>query len=92
MKKSIIIAICSFSAILVITHSDILMPLVSFLMTGLIPGTSLVVPFWAMMALYCLAITVIVTLYIEDFFSFTQTNRATSAHKTRLPKRRFGNI
>ncbi len=92
MKKAVFATISSFVAIVIVTRSDLMLPVLSFLVTGLVPGTNFIVPFWGMMAFYCLLITVIVTFYIEGTILFIKTHRTAQAHKARLPKRRYHTI
>ncbi len=91
MKKTTLIPLTSFIAAIFITRSDLGLSLVGFFMTGTVPGTNFTVPFWAMMALYCLGITVIVTGYIEEIFTFIKTSREDGKKKQHLPRRRYNN-
>ena len=92
MKKAFLTTLYSFIAAILITRSDLVASVIAFLMTGTVPGTSLNIPFWAMMAIYCLCITVILTVYIEDIFAIVKSQRALAAKKRYLPSRRYGNI
>lgn len=95
MKKLLIILgllyIANLSTGGVVTDAILL-----FLLLGVIPGTHVIVPFWIMMASYCLLITVIVTLYVERSLGLVKSPRSSrAASKTRkgtLPRRRFSHI
>ncbi len=88
MKKAIIVIFCAVFILLLGWPSAVL----SLLVTGHIPGTGLTIPFWAMMTGYCLLITLIVTLYVEDAFVFVRESKTSKARKSRMPQRRFGHI
>lgn len=60
------------------------------LIAGQIPGTAYSIPFWAMMAIYCLLITALLTWYIEKLIQIKRANDETK--KARLPRRRFSQI
>ena len=88
MKKLTIIFFGALFVLLLGWPSAIL----SLLVTGHIPGTTLTIPFWAMIVVYCLLITMIITLYVEDALSFALNTKAVKARKSRMPHRRFGQI
>lgn len=88
MKKVTIILLSALFVLLVGWPS----PFLTLLVTGHIPGTSLTIPFWAMMVCYCLLITLIVTLYVEDALLFVRDSKATKTRKSRMPRRRFSHI
>lgn len=92
MKNALLTTLYSFIAAILITRGDFVVSLIGFFMTGTVPGTTLTIPFWAMMAFYCLGITAIVTLYIEDLFTVIKTNQTLATKKRHLPKRRYSNI
>lgn len=92
MKKDLIPPLVSLVAVLVITQGKLTSSLVNLLIAGVIPGTSLVLPPWTMMSVYCLAITVIVTLYLEGALGKARANRNAKQHKRQLPRRRFTSI
>jgi len=92
MKKDLLPPVISFVAILAITHGEYASPLVNLLVAGVIPGTTIVLPFWVMIAFYCLTITAIITMYVEGTLHTIKTHRASSARKRQLPHRRYSNI
>lgn len=92
MKRAILATIASFFATIMITHSDTMVIVLNFLVAGVVPGTSIVVPFWAMMALYCLVITMVTTLYVESLIAPLRSQHYDSLHRDRLPKRRYSHI
>lgn len=91
MKKAILSTIISFVAILLITQDRLAAATLGFLMTGAVPGTSANIPFWAMLAFYCLAITAIITIYVEKTFILPR-HTAPKTSKHGLPKRRYNAI
>ena len=89
MKKAIVTTIVSLIAALLVTQDHISASVVSFLVAGAIPGTSMSVPFWAMLSFYCLAITIIVTVFVETTFIAHRANYHETTPARRLPKRRY---
>ncbi len=83
MKQRIITGIILLLAVSIYSNGSIGGALLAFLVAGTIPGTSATVPFWMMMTLYCFAITVLVTHFVEDLFSLrrrmTSNRRSTSS-------------
>lgn len=92
MKKDFIPPLVSLVAVLVITQSKFTSSLINLLIAGVIPGTSLVLPSWTMMVVYCLAITAIITLYLEGTLGKARAQRNAKERKRQLPRRRFTSI
>ena len=91
MKKIVIIS--AVLAVAIVLSRDILLNgLLLFLFAGVVPGLNITLPFWVMLALYCLLITGIITLYVEGVFDFLNSKKDTRSLKTRLPKRRYSAI
>lgn len=91
MKKPIIL-IALIVGIIVLSYDTIINGLLLFLLAGVIPGINVTLPFWVMLALYCLLITAVVTLYIEGVFDFLKSQKNTPSRKSRLPRRRYNTI
>lgn len=92
MKKIIPPAIVIVVVALLTWYQDASSALLSLALTGHIPGTSWTIPFWGMMAIYCLLITAILTYYIEDVLALQRTTKSPETHTSRMPRRRFGHI
>ena len=92
MKKDFIPPLVSLVAVLAITQGKFTSSLTNLLIAGVIPGTSLVLPSWTMMTIYCLSITAIVTLYLEGTLGKARTARSAKQRKQQLPRRRFTSI
>lgn len=92
MKKYLLPPAISLALIFVITHDDFASSLINFFIAGVIPGTVISLPFWAMIAMYCLTITAIVTIYLETTLITRRTTKTALAHKQQLPRRRYSNI
>lgn len=58
----------------------------NFIVAGIITGTQHA---WAMFGICCLAITVVITLFVEDFVVTIRRGTANTAPKQQLPKRRY---
>lgn len=89
--KKLIPPIIGLIAILLITQGDSA-PLVSFLIAGVVPGTAIILPSWAMIIAYCLIITAIITLYVEGTLVTMRADRATKKRRQQLPRHRFSQI
>ena len=92
VKKIIIVVGGTLLVMLVAWHQSTVSVLLELLIAGHIPGTSLTIPFWAMMAVYCLLITALLTRYIEDAFAFRRDAKKLYSSKARMPRRRYGQI
>lgn len=92
VKKKLIITVAVIAALAVLTSNGFVNALVGFLLVGAIPGTKVAVPFWLMVAIWCLVITAVVTIYIESTIGFIRSQRHTQKRRGRMPKRRFGQI
>lgn len=73
--------------LVVANHFKILSGIANFMMTGTIPSLSITIPFWAMIAVYCLIATIILTIYIESAFKFFRT--VNPSPRQQLPRRRY---
>ena len=89
--KKLLPPIISLATIFIITQGDS-SAFVSLLIARVVPGTAIVIPSWAMVVVYCLIITAIITLYLEGTLATIRTNRATTKRKRQLPRHRFGQI
>lgn len=85
-KKSLIITLLAIALYLVLTRSFIGDVLLDFFLLGRIPGTSRLIPAWFMMVVYCGAITVLVTHYIESTFKAAHKFKAAQL-KQEIPRR-----
>ncbi len=90
--KKVIITSAILAILIVLSRDAILNSLLLFLFAGVVPGLNIALPFWVMLAFYCLLITSIITLYIEGVFDFLKSKKDPNSLKTRLPKRRYGSI
>ena len=90
--KKVIITSAILASVIVLSRDIILNSLLLFLFAGIVPGLNIVLPFWVMLAFYCLLITGIVTLYIEGVFDFLKSKKDKRSLKARLPKRRYNAI
>lgn len=92
MKKVFIIIGGTVLIMLAAWHQSTASALLGFFVTGHIPGTAWTIPFWGMMALYCLLITALVTRYVEEALTFRRELRAARSPKSRMPHRRYSHI
>lgn len=92
MKKVLFVIGITILIMLIAWHQSTVSALLSVLITGHIPGTSWTVPFWGMMAIYCLLITVIVTHYVEEALTLRRDSKAARSPKARMPHRRYSHI
>ncbi|HSW90476.1 MAG TPA: hypothetical protein VLF64_00595 [Candidatus Saccharimonadales bacterium] len=92
MKKDFVPPLISFVAVLAITQGKFTSSLINLLVAGVVPGTLIVLPSWAMIAVYCLAIATIITLYLEGTLGKARVDRSAKQHRRQLPRRRFTSI
>jgi hypothetical protein len=92
VKKVIVVVGVTLIIMLVAWHQSTVSVLLELFIAGHIPGTSVTIPFWVMMAVYCLLITLLMTNYIEEAFAFRRDAKKLSTSKTRMPRRRYGQI
>lgn len=92
MKKVIIVIVGTLAIMLLAWHQSTASVLLELFIAGHVPGTSLTIPFWAMMATYCLLITALLTHYIEEAFAFRRDAKKLYMTKSRMPRRRYGHI
>ena len=91
MPRRIIIGTGIVIAIVILlSEGHVLNAILSLMLAGSIPGTSIVIPFWIMMAIYCTAISLLITWYIESTLLSHRTHKATT--KQRMPRRRYSHI
>ncbi|MNH49936.1 hypothetical protein D3C73_15320 [compost metagenome] len=96
MKKSIITTSILFIIAIILIESGALNALVMFLLMGQIPGTSYSIPASGMLALLSattLLITAgIITAKTQHNTTIRRLIKKHLAHKSRMPRRRFGQI
>jgi hypothetical protein len=90
MKQKIIIASIIFTLLALLTQGRIINTALSLMLVGNVPGTSIAIPFWAMMAIYCTIAALIVASYTESLIVNHRMRKATS--KRRMPRRRYSHI
>ena len=86
MKNRVIISIAGSLLLIAITNGKVLNSLLSFLLVGVVPGTSYSVPYWLMMALYCVGITILITYAVEKIYSVRHNIK--KSHAKPRPARR----
>jgi hypothetical protein len=92
VKKVVVIIGGTILIMLAAWHQSTASALLAFFVTGHIPGTTWTIPFWGMMAFYCLLITILVTNYVEEALTFRRDSRAVRTPAARMPRRRYGHI
>lgn len=92
VKKDLLPPVISLAAVIIIVHDGYMVSITNLFIAGVIPGTSLVLPSWIMIAFYCFAITAIITMYVEGVFTGVKENRLTKRRKSQLPHKRYSEI
>ncbi|MBC7764256.1 hypothetical protein H7Y29_00930 [Microbacteriaceae bacterium] len=87
MQKKIIISITLMLVAAAILFTELINIILSFLLTGIVPGTHIVAPYWLMMAVYCTLISLIATPYLERVIKIYYDKRH-SIKKPAEPTRR----
>ena len=83
--KKVIITSAILAILVVLSRDVILNSLLLFLFAGVVPGLNIALPFWFMLAFYCLLIAAIVTLYVERVFDFLNPTKTQSPSKPAYP-------
>ena len=86
MKTRYIIGIVSSIGILAFLYGKFMNTLLNLFLLGLIPGTSYTIPYWAMMVLYCVIITMIITVWVESIFNLHREIKQANVKSRRLPR------
>lgn len=63
--------------------------LLSFIFGGVIPGTHVAIPYWAMMAAYCMATALIVSRYLEIGLAYLHKRKSSATRMAKMPRRRY---
>ncbi len=67
LKQKINYIAASILVLFIITRPSVANMLLSFLLGGVLPGTNIALPFWAMLSLYLLLMAVIITRSYEKY-------------------------
>lgn len=90
MKRAVIVGICITVAVIALTRGVVVNMLLSLILAGSLPGTTIVVPFWAMMAFYCTIASLLIAWYAESLI--VEHRMRKSSAKQRMPRRRYSHI
>ncbi len=88
-KKTIVIG-SLIVGIVVLFEGNVVNALLGLILVGTIPGTAYTLPFWAMMALYCTIISLLITWYTESLIISRRTRKSTN--KQRVSHRGYSHI
>ena len=91
-KKLLVAIVIAASTLILLSIDSIANALLGFALAGVVPGTTMVIPFWAMVALWCLVITVITTAYLETTLGFIRSHKHHHTRRARMPRRRYSSI
>jgi len=95
MRKTILIFCLVASTILILEGFDTFNALLLFVLAGIVPGTTVSIPYYGMLALMSLGILLVVWRISrsKDVQKFIRrSNQTIASHKKSLPKRRFSEI
>lgn len=88
MRKKIVIGIGLIVAAIVVLFTELVNIILSFLLTGVVPGTHIVAPYWFMMAVYCALISLIATPYLERIIKIYYDKRHPIKEQSEPARRR----
>lgn len=91
-KKLITIAIIICAVLALLSIDGIANALIGFTLAGVLPGTHISLPFWVMVAFWCLVITAVITIYIETTTNIIRSQKQLDSRRTRLPRRRYNQV
>ncbi len=90
MKNFIVTSTAVVFVLMLLGQGQIMNAILNLILTGSLPGTSIAMPFWVMIALYCTAISLMVTWYAEALIAAHRDRKLAS--KRHMPRRRYGDI
>ena len=90
MKRAVITGICLMVIAVVMTRGVVVNILLSLILAGSVPGTTIVIPFWVMMAFYCTVASLIIAWYTGSLI--VEHRMRKSSAKQRMPRRRYSHI
>lgn len=89
-KKRLFYVIASILVLGVLLDGAAMNVLLNILIAGVVPGTHLSVPYWAMLTLYCLVITAIATWAVECYFGYKRQKQSVSTtSKSHISGRKY---
>jgi hypothetical protein len=71
-----------------VLFSELINVIMTFLLAGIVPGTHIIAPYWLMMAIYCVLISLIATPYLERIIKVFYDKRRSVKKKTVQSHRR----
>lgn len=89
MKRTIFLTISLLTALTLIVATDAAYPVLSFLLVGAIPGTSLSVPSPFMLSGFVIFASYLVIRLANLLKTFAQQSNMIHRHSNHLPKRRY---
>ncbi|NCU37757.1 hypothetical protein EOL96_01695 [Candidatus Saccharibacteria bacterium] len=92
MKKKFAYIFFAVLAVAAYTDSRVMNTILSMLLVGIVPGTTIVVPYWLMMSTYSALVSIIITICIERSIALYHARTRNDARRTRVPKRRYSHI
>ena len=92
MKKKVIIGSVVVLVFIILSQRVVINMLLNLTLAGAIPGTHYIIPYWLMMAIYCLIITVIVTIYTERLLRKRREHKSAALRRSRTPSRHYSHI
>jgi hypothetical protein len=69
MKKRLVLVVTSIMLLGLLLDGVAMNLLLNLLIAGVIPGTHVSIPYWAMMTVYCLGITAVIAWVVERHYT-----------------------
>ncbi|MFZ1317539.1 MAG: hypothetical protein WAQ26_03800 [Candidatus Saccharimonas aalborgensis] len=92
MNKRILLLIAAAIALIVLTQGPVADALLTFIVTGIVPGTSVALPFWAIVTMSTMLSLIAVVILVDDIALDRQKSKASSKQATKMPRRRYSHI
>ena len=92
MKKSFILLIITVAIIVVFFEGKLFDSIFAFLIAGIIPGTSVALPFWAMLIIYGSLLGLLIATTTLEYYRERQVTKRLIVRRSRMPKRRYSHI
>lgn len=92
MNKRTLLLIAALIALIVLTQGPVADAFLTFIVTGIIPGTSVALPFWAIVTISTMVSLIAIVVFVDDIALDRQKSKSASKRPTKMPHRRYSHI
>ncbi len=91
-KRILIPAAATVIALIILMQAPVADALLTFIVTGIVPGTSVALPFWAIVTMSTMLSLIAIVVLVDDIALDRQKSKASSKQATKMPRRRYSHI